>query len=273
MVKANPALSGTEVRRIASRGSPNSKIKPSHIRSVRAAVKSSKRATLAALTGGIPVTDAYSSIAALGDRLWFGDIIRNHNSGAHHFANVHEVLCIGNVAPAAAGEEIFLNLSTIWSILHIARGHVSGWPNCASGDGTGKISAKQVTMISFGINSVPAKYNTLNYCVGAVEKEELLKKAWEGIEATYFALMDNWKCCDMAYSTCGTCALISEFRKHPLVAVHIGRDGDRVLIEKVKSDNTDLFRNFAASIRATPLCCDTHGAGKSESIHVIPCNL
>jgi hypothetical protein len=80
MIKSNPALTGTEVRRIASRGSPNSKIKPSHIRSVSAAVKSSKRDTLAALTGGVPVTDAYSSIAALGDRLWFRDIIRKHNT-------------------------------------------------------------------------------------------------------------------------------------------------------------------------------------------------
>ena len=112
-------------------------------------------------------------IAALGDRLCFGDIICKHNSGKHHFSDVHEVFCIGNVAVAAAGEEIFLNLSTIWSILHIARGHVSGWPNCPSGDDTGKISKKQVTMISFGIKSVLAKYNTLNYCVGAVKDVDL----------------------------------------------------------------------------------------------------
>jgi hypothetical protein len=117
------------------------------------------------MTGGIAVTDAFSSIAALGDRLWFGDILRKHNSGEHHFSNVHEVFCIGNVNPEAAGEEIFLNLTTAWSIFHIARGFISGWPICVSGDGTGKISKKQVTMISFGINSIPAKFNTLNYCV------------------------------------------------------------------------------------------------------------
>ena len=70
------------------------------------------------------------------------------------------------------------------SIMNIARGHLSGWMNCASGDGTGKISKKQCTMISFGINSVPAKYNTLNYCVSAVENEDLFKKAWDGTEAT-----------------------------------------------------------------------------------------
>jgi divalent metal cation (Fe/Co/Zn/Cd) transporter len=33
------------------------------------------------------------------------------------------------------------------------------------------------------------------------------------------------------------------------------------LIHKAKSDNTDLFRNFATTIGAIPLTCDVHGAG------------
>jgi hypothetical protein len=33
------------------------------------------------------------------------------------------------------------------------------------------------------------------------------------------------------------------------------------LIHKAKSDNTDLFRNFADSIGAIPLTCDVHGSG------------
>ena len=33
MMKSNPSLTGTEVRRLASRGSPTSKIKPLHTRS------------------------------------------------------------------------------------------------------------------------------------------------------------------------------------------------------------------------------------------------
>ena len=135
MIKTNPAMTGTEVRRATSRGSPTGKIKPALLRSIRSAVKVSRRQTLAGMTGCIAVTDAYSSIAALGDRLWFGDILRKHNSGEHHFSNAHEVFCIGNVSPAAAGEEIFLNLTTAWSIFHIARGFISGWPICVSGDG------------------------------------------------------------------------------------------------------------------------------------------
>ena len=42
-----------------------------------------------------------------------------------------------------------------------------------SGDGAGKISEKQATMISFCINSIPVKYNTMNYCIGAVENEDI----------------------------------------------------------------------------------------------------
>ncbi len=118
---------------------------------------------------------------------------------------MHQVICIGNVSAEAAGEELFLNLTTI---LHIARGHATGWPNCASGDGTGEISRKQATMVSFGINSIRAKYNTLNYCVGAVENQDIYARAWDGIENTYFALMYEWKCCDMTYNHCSVCALI-----------------------------------------------------------------
>ena len=192
MIKTNPAMTGTEVRRVTSRGSPTGKIKPALLRSIRSAVKVSRRQTLSVMTGGIAVTDAFSSIAALGDRLWFGDILRKHTSGEQHFSHVHEVFCIGNVNPEAAGEEIFLNLTTTWSIFHIARGFISGWPICVSGDGTGKISRKQATMVGFGINSIPAKFNTLNYCVGAVENEDIYVRAWEGVQGTFFAFMEKW---------------------------------------------------------------------------------
>ena len=98
------------------------------------------------------------------------------------------MFCIGNVSLDAAGEEIFLNLTTAWSIFHIERGFISGWPICVSGDGTGKISKKQVTMIGFGINSIPAKFNTLNYCVSAVENEDIYIRAWQGVQGTFSLL-------------------------------------------------------------------------------------
>ena len=269
VVKTNPSLTGAEVRRAVSRGSPSGKIRAGLIRSVRSVVRVQKQHALASLTGGLIVTDAYSSIAALGDRLWFGDILKRHNSGEKHFSNPHEVFCIGNVSPEAAGEEIFLNLATCWSILHIARGHVAGWPNCLSGDGTGKVSKRQVTMVSLGINSIPAKFNTLNYCIGPVENQDLFTQAWDGVEKTYFAFMNKWKCCNMSYAHCGVCAMISQFRTEPLVLEHIGETGDKKLIEKAKSDNTDLFRNFAESISAIPLVCDAHGASNYFQYYIL----
>ena len=60
---------------------------------------------------------------------------------------MHQVFCISNVELEAAGEELFLNVTTIGSTLHIARGNISGWANCASGDVTCKISKRQGTMI------------------------------------------------------------------------------------------------------------------------------
>ncbi len=75
----------------------------------------------------------------------------------------------GNVSPEAAGEENFLNLATVWSILNMGRGLASGWPNSLCGDGTGKISKFQVTMVSFGIAFILAKWNTLNCCIRPVE--------------------------------------------------------------------------------------------------------
>ncbi len=52
------------------------------------------------MAGGVVVTKiSFASIAALGEHLWFGDIMRKHNSGEKHFSDPHEVICIGNVSP------------------------------------------------------------------------------------------------------------------------------------------------------------------------------
>ncbi len=113
------------------------------------------------MCGGIQVSNSFSPITALGESLWLGDIIQKHNSGEKHFSDPHEVFCIGNVSPDAAGEEIFLNLTTTWRILNLGPGLASDWPNCLCGDGTGKVSKFQVTMVSFGVTSIPAQFNTL----------------------------------------------------------------------------------------------------------------
>ena len=99
-------------------------------------------------------------------------------------------------------------------------------------------------MIGFGINSILAKFSTLNYFVGAVKNEDIYILAWEGVQGTFFAFVDKWVCCPMAYSTCQVCSLVTQFRDNPLVSSHFGPDSDKILIDKAKSDNTDLFCNF-----------------------------
>ncbi len=71
--------------------------------SVRSVVKLQKNMTFSSMSGGQIVTNSFASIAALGERLWFGDMLRKNNSGEHHFSNPHEVFCIFNVAQEAVG--------------------------------------------------------------------------------------------------------------------------------------------------------------------------
>ncbi len=78
------------------------------------------------------------------------------------------------------------------------------------------------------------------------------------MKSTWYAFMKDWKCCDMSYAHCRVCAFISSFKSHPEVAESLET---KVLIHKAKSDNTDLFRNFADSMGAIPLTCDVHGSG------------
>ena len=118
-------------------------------------------------------------------------------------------------------------------------------------------------MVSLGIISIPAKYNVLNFAVGPVENEDLFYRAWEGVEATWYALMNNWKCCPMSYQHCRVCALISGFRAAPEVDESLRT---RFLIAKARSDNTDLFRNFADRIRAIPLQDEVHGHGMDNML-------
>ena len=255
VVKVNPAATGSDVRLALQQLSPSGKVQVALARSVRSVVKIQKKKSLVDICGGIEVTNSYS---ALGERLWFGDIIRKHNSGEIHFSDPHEVFCIGNVSPEAAGEELFLNVATTWGILNLGRGLISGWPNVLCGDGTGKLSKFQVTMVSFGITSIPAKFNTLNYCIGPVENCDLYSQSWEGVKSTWYAFMKDWKCCPMSYAHCRVCALITQMKMHPDVVKSLET---QELIHKAKSDNTDLFRNFADSIGAIPLTCDVHGSG------------
>jgi hypothetical protein len=165
--KVNSTATGGDVRRVLSQLGPGGKVKKSLARSVKSVFKIQKCASMATLTEGVEATNSYASIAALSDRLWFRDVMSwpNDDDDPFHFSDPHKVICIGNVAPECAGEEIFLNVTTVWSILNhdLGRGLQSSRPNRLSGDGTGKISSRQVTFVSFGINSIHAKLNTLNY--------------------------------------------------------------------------------------------------------------
>jgi len=262
VVKINPRATPTDIRRALHHMSPNGKLTPGQTRSVRSVVKIQKRITMAHLAGGAHVTSSYASIAAFGSGIWFGDILRKHNDEADpfHFSDPHQVFCIGNVAPDAAGEEIFLNLATMWGILNIARALETGWPVCMSGDGTGRLCSKQITLISLGVNSIPARFNTLNYCIGPVENQDLFTQGWDGVKRTFLAVFRDWKCCHMSYAHCQVCPLVTHFRSVKSVAEAVEDDE---LIHQAKSDNTDLFRNFAKSIGAVALQDECHGHGES----------
>ncbi len=133
--------------------------------------------------------------------------------------------------------------------------------NTLCGDGTGKFSKKQATMVSLGIISIPAKYNILNYAVGPVENEDLFLRSWQGIETTWYALMEQWKLCPMSKEHCPMCHLVSFFRENVDVKDSLRT---RILISKARSDNTDLFRNFADNVHAIPLQDEVHGHGNID---------
>ena len=54
-----------------------------------------------------------------------------------------------------------------------------------SGDGTGRLCCKQITPVSFGVNSIPAKYNTLIYCIGPIENQDLYSHSGDGVKRTF----------------------------------------------------------------------------------------
>jgi hypothetical protein len=74
-----------------------------------------------------------------------------------------------------------------------------------SGDCTGRVSSKKVTMVSFGVNSIHAKFNTLDSGIGPVENKYLYLQSWNSVEQTFLAAMLDWKCCAMFYAHCTVC--------------------------------------------------------------------
>jgi hypothetical protein len=151
-------------------------------------VKHTKKKTLAKMCNGIKINDSYASIARRGYAFRLGDIMCKHDYDSNDFlfSNPHAVICIGNAAPEDAGEEQFLNLTTVWNSLNLGLGLRTGWQNTMCRDGTGKLSKKQVTMALMGIVSIPARYNVLNYCIGPVENEVIFFQAWKGVEALWY---------------------------------------------------------------------------------------
>jgi hypothetical protein len=81
VVKVNPAATCSDVRVALQRLSPSGKVQPGLARSVKSVVKIQKKKSFGALAGGVVVTNSFASIAALSERLWFGDIISKHNLG------------------------------------------------------------------------------------------------------------------------------------------------------------------------------------------------
>ena len=64
----------------------------------------------------------------------------------------------------------------------------------------------------------------------------------------------------MSYAQCQVCPLVTHFRSVKAVEEAVNDDD---LIQQAKSDNTDLFRNFAKSIGAVALQDECHGHGES----------
>ncbi len=162
--------------------------------------------------------------------------------------------------PDAAGENIYLNLATMWGILNFVRALESGWPVSMSCDGTGRLCSKQINLVFFGGYSILAKYNTLNNCISHVENMKLFSQSWDGVKRTFLGIMRNGKCCHMSYTQCKTCPLVT----HLLVVTAVDETvNEEHLIHSTKSDNTDLFRNFAKSISAVTLKDECHCHGES----------
>ena len=59
----------------------------------------------------------------------------------YHFSYLHAVICIGNVAEANFGRELFIKLTTAWNVLNVGLGLRPGWPNTLFCDGTSKFNA------------------------------------------------------------------------------------------------------------------------------------
>jgi hypothetical protein len=62
-----------------------------------------------------------------------------------------------------------------------------------------------------GVNSIPAKFNTLNYCICPLENKDLFLQGWDGMKSTFLAVFRDWKCCHMSYAHCKVCPLVSHF--------------------------------------------------------------
>ncbi len=74
----------------------------------------------------------------------------------------------------------------------------------------GQICDKQVTVVSFCVDPILAKFKTLNYCTGRVESKDIIVyiQSWDDVKKNFSCFHAEIKVLSESYAHCRVCQLI-----------------------------------------------------------------
>ena len=153
-VRIAPSQSARMLRRNLSNLSPQKRVNPKLVRSVRRAVQAYRAELTLEQLNDLRIDDSFGSLVRFSDERLFAELLRRHNDedDPYHF-QLFEAFVIGRDINAK-DDIVYLNFSSIWHLLNVLRNIAAGWLLQLNGDASYKKCRNTVALFSIGVNSL-----------------------------------------------------------------------------------------------------------------------
>jgi hypothetical protein len=266
-VRMAPKQSAKHLRRNLQQCSPNSRIEPKLIDSVRRKVRKFRVELTSELLDGLKMDDSYSTLHEFVQQRWFADLLAKHNDpdSDYHF-NLFDVVVVGkNLSPE--DDIVYMNMSSLWFLLNFLRNIEAGWLTQLNGDVTFKVNRRGVASLGLGVNSIGNVNNPICWAIipETTEGQVTYTGTWHSVRDSIILLLRTYVTCD----GCDACDAVRDLRDSPRVKKYMRSDAYKAGELEVAATLCDCqngYYNFTVEeFGIEPNTCVNHATGIGAS--------
>lgn len=272
-VRIAPKQSAKLLRRHLEHCSPNSRIDPALIGSLRRKVRKFRAELTSELLDGLKVDDSYQSLLKLVEERWFPTLLAQHNDpdSEFHF-DLFEVFIMGkDLNPA--DDIVYMNMSSLWHILNWLRNIEAGWLTQLNGDTTFKINRRAVAAITLGVNSLGHVSNPLCWAIipDTTEGQVVYTGTWHTLRDTIILVLKDYLVCGV--DGCEACDCVESLRSSRRVQKFLTTaeyKSGGLIVDATLCDHQGGWHSFTVEeFGFDPNICNNHatGIGAANNTH------